>query len=174
LSKEFTLFGPSDEHCVIRGGFCISVFAIIRRRSQVLLVRPKEHTRWKQEWAPNWRLYDSDLLANEYKSWRFPSSYIREGESPEDTLRRLVGEQLGIQSFEILSSKLLNYYEPSRRYPDRLHWDYCFVYEVKIGEEPTIKPWYSSVEFVDLRILDTKDFGSAQGSLLKELTEINH
>jgi hypothetical protein len=50
-----------------------------------------------------------------------------------------------------------------------MHWDYCFVYEVKVGEEPTFKPWYSAVEFVDLKTLETKDFGSAQGTLLKEL-----
>ena len=72
----------------------MSVFEIIKRDSRVLLAKPKEHTRWKEEWAPNWRLYDSDSLANEYRSWRFPSSYIREGESPEDTLTRLMSDQL--------------------------------------------------------------------------------
>lgn len=169
MSAQFALLGPSEKHCLIKGGFCMSVFAIIKRDSRILLVKPKEHTRWKEEWAPNWRLYDSDSLANEYRSWRFPSSYIREGESPEDTLSRLMGDQLGVASFEVVSSRLLNFYEPSRRYPERMHWDYCFVYDLKVDEHPVLKPWYSSLEFMDLKTLEPTDFGSSQGGLLKAI-----
>jgi ADP-ribose pyrophosphatase YjhB (NUDIX family) len=146
----------------------MSVFAIIRRDAKVLLVKPKDHPRWKEEWSPNWGLYDS-AISNEYKSWRFPSSYIREGESPDETLARLIKDQLEVASFDIVSSKLLNFYEPSRRYPDRMHWDYCFVYEIKLNSTPTLRPWYSSLEYVDLKSLDPKDFGSAQGGLLNSL-----
>lgn len=168
---EFALFGPSEKHAVVQGGFCISAFAIIRKEedSRVLLVKPKEQERWRQEWAPNWRLYEPDFLSNEFNTWRFPSSYVREGESPDQTLKRIVEDQLGMKKYEVLSSKLLNFYEPSRRYPGKMHWDYCFVYQVKGNEEPTIKPWFSSIEFVDPKTLAGKDFGSAQGALLREL-----
>lgn len=75
-------FGPSEKHSVIKGGFCISVFAVASKDESVLVVKPKEHPRWKEEWAPNWRLYDPEMLSGGYRSWRFPSSYIREGEAP--------------------------------------------------------------------------------------------
>jgi ADP-ribose pyrophosphatase YjhB (NUDIX family) len=172
MSTQFGLFGPSDKHCMISGGFCMSVFAITKKEDdskKTLLVKPREHARWKEEWAPNWRLYSPELLSNEYSSWRFPSSYIREGESPEETLSRVIRDQLGLSNFKVLSSKLLNFYDTSRRYPDRMHWDYCFVYNVKIDETPALRPWYSSVDYVDLTTLDQKDFGSSQGGLLKEL-----
>ncbi len=155
----------------MKGGFCISSFAIIRKDdSRVLLVKPKEHEKWMEEWAPNWRLYGPELLSNEYKNWRFPSSYVREGESPDKTLKRIVEDQLGIKSYQVLSSKLLNFYEPSRRYPGMMHWDYCFVYQVRANEDLTIKPWFSSVAYIDPKTLELKDFGSAQGSLLPELS----
>jgi ADP-ribose pyrophosphatase YjhB (NUDIX family) len=166
------LFGPSDKHCIINGGFCMSVFAIIKKyddSKKTLLVKPREHARWKEEWAPNWRLYNPDALPKEFGSWRFPSSYIREGESPDETLSRVIKDQLGLANFKVLSSKLLNFYEPSRRYPERMHWDYCFVYDVEINDIPVLKPWFSSLEYVDLKTLDQKEFGSAQGGLLKEL-----
>jgi hypothetical protein len=78
--RRFALFGPSDKHYVVQGGFCISTFAIVKKDSLVLLLKPKEHPKWFEEWAPNWRLYDSELLLNEYSRWRFPSSYVGEGE----------------------------------------------------------------------------------------------
>ena len=169
MLPEFAIFGPSDKHSVIKGGFCISVFAIVKRDSKVLLVKPKENPRWKEEWSPNWRLYEPEHLANEFDSWRFPSSYVREGEAPEETLRRLLKEQLVIQQYSIVSNEFYNFYEPSRRYPDKMHWDYCFVYYVKLNETPTPKPWFSAVEFVDSKTLSLQDFGSAQGWLAKAL-----
>ncbi|MGI0090301.1 MAG: NUDIX domain-containing protein [Nitrososphaerales archaeon] len=169
MPTQFALLGPSEKHCLIQGGFCMSAFAIIKKDSRVLLVKPRDHPRWKEEWAPNWRLYDTESLSNEFRSWRFPSSYVREGESPEDTLTRLVKEQLGISSLEVMTSRLLNFYGPSRMYPDKMHWDYCFVYDVKVNETPTLKPWYSALEYADLRTLDAKDFGSSQGGLLRAI-----
>lgn len=169
MPTQFTLFGPSDKHSLITGGFCISVFAIMRKDGKVLLVKPRENSRWTEEWAPNWRLYSPEALSNEYKSWRFPSSYIKEGESPDEALSRVLTQQLGIENYRMLSSKLLNFYGPSRRYPDRMHWDYCFIYEVRSDESPSIKPWYSSIEFLDLLSLDEKAFGSGQGGLLEKL-----
>lgn len=165
----FAYFGPTEKHSVPQGGFCISVFAIAKEDGRVLLVKPREHPRWAEEWAPNWRRYSPDALLHEYESWRFPSSYVREGESPDDTLSRVVQEQLVLRSYEVRSSRLLNFYEPSRSFPGSMHWDYCFVYEIGSDESPTLKPWFSALEYVDTRRLKPGDFGSAQGSLASDL-----
>lgn len=159
------LFGPSEKHHVVEGGFCISAFAVARRGEEVLLVKPKEHQAWA-EWAPNWKLYEPERYAAEFQKWRFPSSYVREGEHPDHSLSRIVQEQLGVKRYRAGRAELLNFYDPSRRYPGKMHWDYCFVYETNLGEEPGPRPWFSAVEYVDSTKLSPQDFGSGQGDLL--------
>ncbi|MDG6985740.1 MAG: NUDIX hydrolase [Nitrososphaerota archaeon] len=166
---EFAYFGPTEKHSSPKGGFCISAFAVAKENDRVLLLKPRDHPRWAEEWAPNWRRYTPDTLLHEWESWRFPSSYVKEGESPEDTLSRIIREQLELRSYEVISSRLLNFYEPSRSFPGSMHWDYCFVYEVALKERASLKPWFSAVEYVATVGLKPGEFGSAQGSLASEL-----
>lgn len=162
------LFGPSSKHHVVQGGFCISVFAIIKKADSILVVKPKPHQKWK-EWAPNWQLYEEERLETEFSKWRFPSSYVNEGEHPDDTLARILRGQLGIKDYEVKAWRLVNFYTPSRRYPGKMHWDYCFLYDVKTEQTPSKKPWLEKLEFVARSELKEDDFGSAQGSLLEYL-----
>ncbi len=163
--NEFTFFGPSEMHSVIKGGFCISVFALIRRDNSYLLVRPASHPKWKEEWAPNWRLYSEDGIRRELESLRFPSSYIKEGEHPDATLARILKDQLGLKTYSVGTSTLLNFYEPSRRYPGQHHWDYCFIYHVQTEEMPSPSAWLSEANYVPADKMDTAAFGSAQGTI---------
>ncbi len=166
---EFAYFGPTEKHSMPKGGFCISAFAVAKENDRVLLLKPRDHPRWAEEWAPNWRRYSPETLLHEYGSWRFPSSYVKEGESPEETLARIIREQLELRSYEIMSSRLLSFYEPSRSFPGTMHWDYCFVYGVRLNERASSKPWCTAVEYVVTTGLKPGDFGSAQGSLASEL-----
>ncbi len=166
---DFALFGPSEKHFVPMGGFCISVFAVLQSGSELLLGKPRQHGRWQDEWAPNWRLYDSGQLEAELRRWRFPSSYVEEGESPEHALGRVMNEQLGVREYTLQSSRLLNFYEPSRRYPGRYHWDYCFVFRVMANFSPHDLPWFSELRYIAPSSLDATDFGSAQGAILMAL-----
>ncbi len=167
--KEFTLFGPSEKHSVIKGGFCISVFAVISRDNCYLLVRPASHSNWKEEWAPNWRMYSEDGIRNELESWRFPSSYIMEGEHPDSTLARILNDQLRLEKYSVGAASLLNFYEPSRRYPGHHHWDYCFIYRVQTEEMPPASPWFSETRYIPADEMDTVAFGSAQGAIAATL-----
>jgi ADP-ribose pyrophosphatase YjhB (NUDIX family) len=169
MTGGFALFGPSKDHFMVEGGFCMSVFAVIESDRHVLLVKPREHPRWRGEWAPNWRLYDSEMLAAEFDRWRFPSSYIREGEHPNETLRRIMEDQLDRKDYSIVSSNLHSFWSPSRRYPGRMHWDYCFVYRVTSPALPRVHPWLSAARFVDTHSLNADSFGSAQGGLAAAL-----
>ncbi len=167
--KEFTLFGPSEVHSVIKGGFCISVFAVISKGQRYLLVRPASHPKWKEEWAPNWRIYSEDGVRNELEKWRFPSSYIMEGEHPDSTLERILKDQLGIERYSAGATSLLNFYEPSRRYPGQHHWDYCFVYHVQSEEMPPSSPWLAEARYFPAHEIGTVAFGSAQGAIAATL-----
>lgn len=172
MDKSFTLFGPGNKYNQPEGGFCISVFAILTQPRKVLLIKPKKHERWMNEWAPNWNLYDSEHLETEFKKWRFPSSYILEGESPIDTLGRVMKEQLGIKSYRVVSQELLNFYDESRRYPGKMHWDYCFVFHVSAKSRLIKKPWFWSAQYVKRKELHSHDFGSSQGYLARRLNLI--
>jgi ADP-ribose pyrophosphatase YjhB (NUDIX family) len=163
---SFAFFGPTENHFVPKGGFCISVFAVLRQGASVLLVKPREHERWK-EWAPNWRIYGPARLAADMEKWRFPSAYVKEGEPPEETLKRVAGGQLGLGNFSYGSPTFLNFYEPSRRYPGEMHWDYCFVFEVKTEETVGEQPWFAEVAFMDAG--SAPALGSAQGEILDSL-----
>ena len=169
MGKPFAFFGPTEHHFEMRGGFCMSVFAIVREGGKVLLGKPQHHLRWASEWAPNWRIYDPISLAEEYRRWRFPSSYIAEGEAPEETLRRVMEDQLGAKHYEVTTSTMKNYFGPSRRFAGEMHWDYCFLFQVKVPRVPDLPPWFSALEFRDPTLLKEIEFGSAQGALLNDI-----
>ena len=166
-TRNFAFFGPTENYFIPAGGFCISVFAVVRRNGKVLLVKPKQDTRW-QEWAPNWRVYEPASLTADMAKWRIPSTYVREGEAPEGGLRRVMEDQLGVAHYSASQPKLLNFYEPSRRFPGKMHWDYCFVFEVATDEQAQEKPWLAEIAFIDPSI-PGPELGSAQGDILKAL-----
>ncbi len=170
--QNFALFGPSEKHSVPQGGFCISVFAILEDSGKILFVKPKAHPRWEEEWAPNWRIYSLEQLAKEFGRWRFPAAYVKEGESPENTLERIMHDELGVKEYAITSEKLFNFYEPSSRYPDKYHWDYCFVYKVRTQIRPDLMPWFNQIEYIDPSTLSPTDLGSGQGEILRHLSKV--
>ena len=164
---SFAYYGPSPKHDTPAGGFCISVFAIIRKNgsNKVLLVRPKDRRKWREQWSPNIRLMSPARLAKFESSWVFPGGYIREGEAPEAALKRIMEDQLGISRFSAGRAKLYNFYDPSNIFPGRMHWDYCFVFNVRTGKRIRKWGWLSSAEFVDPANFAREDFSSAQGDL---------
>jgi ADP-ribose pyrophosphatase YjhB (NUDIX family) len=165
--RGFAFFGPGDQHFVPSGGFCISVFAIVRKEGAVLLLKPRENPRWA-EWAPNLRAYDSTMLPAEMSKWRFPATYVQEGEAPEDALKRVMEDLLGVKHYSSGPQRLLNFYEPSRRYPGKMHWDYCFLFEVSTDEEVATSPWLEETKFVD-PTQERPELGSSQGEVLERL-----
>ena len=50
-----------------------------------------------------------------------------------------------------------------------MHRDLCFGYDVKIAKQPELPPWFSRLEFVDIRKLTSGEFGSAQVDLARKL-----
>lgn len=166
--SRFGFFGPSNKHDVPPGGLCISVFALVSLDHRLLVLRPKAHQRWQEEWAPNWRLYEPAQLAREMISWRLPSTYVKEGEAPREALERVMTDQLGIGSYVAEFSTIENFYEESRRYPGEMHWDYCFIFQVSTKEEVKQQPWLEETQFLESVELKGH-LGSAHESLLARL-----
>jgi ADP-ribose pyrophosphatase YjhB (NUDIX family) len=169
-ADKFAFFGPSEKHFVPDGGFCISAFAIVRTEDSVLLIRPRENARWA-EWAPNWRVYDTAGLAAEMAKWRLPGTYLMQGEAPEAGLRRVMENQLGVRLYSSGHAVLLNFYEPSRRYTGKMHWDYCFIFDVSTDEKVAESPWLAESTFIDPSGAKP-ELGSAQGEILEKLVSV--
>ncbi|MFQ5838346.1 MAG: NUDIX hydrolase [Thermoplasmata archaeon] len=166
---KFARYGPAPRYGLPEAGFCLSSFAILKDGSKVLLGRPKDHPRWEAEWAPNFTAYDPEEREVEFHSWRFPAAYLYEGEHPDEALRRVVEDQLGLKEYQAGPASIHAFYDPSDWFPGKLHYDLCFVYEVR-GTLPTVlPPWFAGLEFVDASSLKAKDFGSAMGDLAAAL-----
>lgn len=167
--EGFARLGPGPRYTLPAGGFCLSSFALLEKRGKILLVKPNRHEKWAQEWAPNFKIYAAEQMEKEMNYWRFPSTYIKQGEHPDSALKRIVEDQLGVKEYAAGKGKLYNFYDPSNLFPGKMHWDYCFVYKISTGEPITKKSWLSQVEYVKTKGMDPKEFGSAQGDLAKGL-----
>jgi hypothetical protein len=140
---------------------CISVFGVVRRQSKkgVLLGQPKQDNRWASEWISSWKNYPEKELAEVYHQWRLPSTYLLEGEKPEDAIRRIMTDQLEIDDFSLSKKgpKIFSYNSPSDWYPGNNHWDLALVYDVKIKSKDqlaNIPKWWQELYFVKKK----KDF----------------
>ncbi len=162
---KFARYGPSPRYELPEAGFCLSSFAILQEDTKVLLGVPKEHTRWEEEWAPNFSAYDPPEREAEFRSWRFPAAYLYEGEHPDETLRRVVEGQLSIEEYGADATDVYAFYDPSDWFPGRKHYDLCFIYEVVAAPPEAPPPWFQRLEMVEIASLKSNDFGSAMGDL---------
>jgi ADP-ribose pyrophosphatase YjhB (NUDIX family) len=136
--------------------------------SRFLLGIPKRHERWISEWISSWAIYPEEELEGAFRQWRLPSAYLQEGEHPEDTVRRVLRDQLGLRTFVISPPKVFSYTWPSDWYPGNNHWDLAFVYPVKVSESIKELPWWKELAFVDKDQLEDPDFGW-NDDLMKDL-----
>jgi len=161
--NRFARYGPADRYETPPGaGMCISVFGIVRRQGKkgVLVGLPKPDNRWASEWISAWRTYPEKELAESYRQWRLPSSYLMEGENPDDAIRRILKDQLEIDDFSLSKKgpKIFSYNSPSEWYPGNSHWDLALVYDVKVKSKDkpvkNIPKWWQELYFVKKK----KDF----------------
>ncbi len=166
---RFARYGPTDHYeDAPAAGMCLSVFAVVRRpgkKKGVLLGLPKRDDKWASEWISGWKSYSEKELAETLAQWRLPSSYLKEGEHPEEALRRIMEDQLGIGDYSISKKKgprIFSYTSPSDWYPGNNHWDLAFVYEVRTKglKDGNLPKWWQELEFVKKKKdFLTKDYG---------------
>ncbi len=150
-------------------GFCASSFVVLRKGTKILAGIPRNHRKWRNEWAPNWLVYTKESLEDEYRFWRLPASYLYEGENPDDTARRVLKDQLRIRDGKLGPLSHYAFHDPSSWYPGRRHYDLCFVYEARGSLPKTIPEWWERLDFIDLKVLRKMDLGSSMGDLMKVL-----
>jgi ADP-ribose pyrophosphatase YjhB (NUDIX family) len=147
---------------------CISAFALVRRGGKFLLGIPRQNQRWISEWISAWAVYSKEELEEAFTQWRLPSCYIREGEHPEDAVRRVIRDQLGLKKFTVSGPRVFSYAWPSDWYPGNDHWDLVLVYRVKTSERIKRLPWWKELSFVGKDDLRHANFGW-NDDLMKDL-----
>jgi hypothetical protein len=138
---------------------CISVFAIVKRAGKVLVGVPEWSERWTTEWLSSLLTYPQEERREAERQTRLPSTYIYEGENPQDALMRIMNDQLGIKKFSSSPPKIFSYNSPSDWYPVNDHWDLVFVYQVRTTKESRERPLWKELVFLDRRALEKRDFG---------------
>lgn len=110
MSTRFARFsGEKVVQLTPEQGLCVSTFLLIRKGDALLLgkvIRP-------------------DIVKGK---WVLPASQLLYGEHPDDSVRRILKEQLNTEP-EAVS------YRGLWSFADR-HWDLCFVYDVDVRGEP--------------------------------------
>ncbi len=138
MSTRFARFGA--EKIVFptpEQGLCVGSFLIIEKGGALLFGKAV-----KPEFAKG--------------KWLLPASHLKYGEHPDDAVKRIVKEQLTAEPKSVKYRGVWGFTEG--------HWDMCFVYDVKLKNEP--KPlgeaeasnypsdyFYSSQLFSDLKFL---------------------
>ncbi len=141
FTAEKVVFPTPDQ------GLCIGSFLIIEKKGALLFGKAV-----KPEFAKG--------------KWLLPASHLKYGEHPDDSVKRIVKEQLSTEAKEVKYRGLWGFAP--------LHWDICFVYDVKLRNEP--KPldqaeaskypedyFYSSQLFSDLRYLRPQEIRNEIG-----------
>ncbi len=167
--QKHARYGPCDRYLPPPGaGMCISVFAVIKRGGKVLVGVPKPHKRWKSEWVSGWLMYSDEELDKIYGQTRLPSSYVYEGEHPDQALRRVMRDELRIERFSAPTDRIISYNSPSDWYPGNFHWDLVFVYNVRTSASPGKLPWWRELVFLGRNELQKRDLGWNQ-DMMKDL-----
>jgi hypothetical protein len=177
---RFARYGPTDHYeDPPAAGMCLSVFVVVKRpgKKGVLLGLPKPDEKWLSEWLSAWKTYSEKELQEAYHQWRLPSTYLREGEHPEEALRRIMEDQVGIGSYSLSKKgpRVFSYTAPSDWYPGNSHWDLALVYDVRVrkaAKDLQVPKWWEQLEFVKKKKdFLSKDYGWNE-DLMRDLLDL--
>jgi ADP-ribose pyrophosphatase YjhB (NUDIX family) len=158
---KYARYGPPDRYeAPPKAGMCITAVAVIRRNRKVLLGHATAHPRWRKEWLTTFQSYSPRELEEAYAELRLPGAYLQEGEHPDQTLARVMRDQLGIKKYQTSSPLILSWYSLSDDwYPGQRHWDLLFAYKVKAQPPSKMPPWWRDLGWADPATLHARDFG---------------
>jgi hypothetical protein len=131
------------------GGLCLSAFLVItdeRNANSVLMGHLNPKASWDHIGA-----LDASRVEVHSKGWMLPSSHLLVYESPQDSAKRILREQLEADLKLSGPAVVSETYTP-KRFPDLpRHWDIEFIFKGKISEDRIPKPFaWSELVFVNL------------------------
>ncbi len=174
LATRWARIGPTDRRWLLhvpKGGLCLSAFVIVRnRRGDVLLGRPAFDRSWLESGGlPLWRVRE---LVRE-GVWVLPATHFMMYESPDRAAtriaRRWTGGATGRPRFVAVDS----YAAPSpyrrsgrARGTTDLHWDFCFLYEMRSDRAPRRGRAWTELKFVPRTEISKLKIGRGQRDIV--------
>ena len=148
-------------------GLCLSSFLVLSptgRHQEVLVGRIDPGGPWNQIGA-----MDPERVRRNSEGWMLPSCHLRYFESPDRAARRILEEQLGLDSVPLDRPLVISEVYRPKRHPERgLHWDLEFLYR---GTLPTVSPprhpAWRELRFVDPSATPRESFTRSHDEVLE-------
>ena len=148
-----------------KGGFCLSSFLIITEPGgRVLMGHLNPRAPWDHIGA-----LDSDRAAVHSRGWMLPSSHLMLFESPQESAKRILEEQLGMQGVELSGPQVVAETGTPKRFPGLVkHWDFEFIFRGKAasGTPPRNEAW-SELRYIDPKQTPRKEIARSHDEVLE-------
>jgi len=155
---------------VPKGGACISAFLVLTGKGGVLVGKMARPEIWVE------RFFVGENFAPQYASsgkWILPASHLKYGEKPDDSAKRILNEQLGVNDVKLKFSQVQSHLSQDPNDPESAHWDICFIYEGTLKGDVKKPEWFSELRFVKPNELTVDAFTRGHGDVLKETGTIH-
>ncbi len=157
---------PFQMSSIPEGGMCLSVFLILWKNNprHVLLGKVNEEYDWIQIGA-----LDKESAQRASRRWMLPSSHLLVYEPPAIAAKRVLSEQLRIQTLQLEGPTIFSEVYDSPIFDIKNHWDLEFVFTGEVKRElPRNQEAWSNIEFVDISTLKDSDFARNHQDILAE------
>jgi ADP-ribose pyrophosphatase YjhB (NUDIX family) len=171
--KRKALFNRDN---VPEGGTCLSSFLVVSRGNEILVGKMKNPQVWMD------RFFVGEKFAPIYASsgkYILPASHLAWYESPQEAAFRIASDQIAHSPHSKEDLRLLDVQSFVSGDPNSdtepPHWDFCFVYEMKLLPDEDIKEpeWFEELRFVERGKLNVDDFTRGHGDILQQLKFIS-
>jgi ADP-ribose pyrophosphatase YjhB (NUDIX family) len=155
---------------VPEGGMCLSAFIVITEtgsRDRVLLGRLNPEAPWDHIGA----LDRERVEAPFFRGWMIPSRHLVLGESPHEAARRILKEQLELESLPLSEPKVVSETYTPKTFPDLpSHWDLEFIFRGELSAEalPRASAW-RELAFIDTRRISRSEIARSQEDVLESV-----
>lgn len=137
------------------GGMCLSAFLFLRRGSEILLGRYREHPDWERLAG-----LDPDRVKSYGRGWTIPARQLKFGEDPRDAARSVAEEILGLEGLRYSEPRVeVELYEPPWL-PGKQHYDVWFFVEAPAPAALVLAapPWYEELAWQDPHTLPASEY----------------
>ena len=147
--RKFAGFGSSGSPSfrmtgIPPAGFCLSSFLLITDRSgRVLMGKLDPEYSWDHIGA-----LDDERKRRFSSRWMLPSSHLLYGESPSEAARRILREQLGLETIELSGPVDFSEQYVANENICGMHWDLEFIFRGRYDGTVSHPAW-KELAFVD-------------------------
>jgi hypothetical protein len=148
-------------------GFCISTFLVITDSANpksVLMGKVDPNGPWDHLGA-----MFPDLVQAASKGWMLPSSHMLLFESPDQSARRVLTEQLGAEGLQLSEPKIFS--EVYNQKGRENHWDLQFVFQGRLAPDrlPETRGVWKELRFLNTDTVSKGEIVRLNGDILGRL-----